>query len=91
MIFFVLILVYLILGAQILEVKILLIEQKRKEKRITQAGLAKALGVTQRAVSQWEKGLNFPDTRILIKLSEVLECTVDELLKGEQDGKTRIP
>lgn len=70
----------------------MLIEQKRKEKGITQAVLAEELGVTQSAVSQWEIGLSFPDARLLVKLSEILECTIDELLKGEsQNGKTRIP
>ena len=61
----------------------------RKRKKITQVQLAEKLGVTQGAVSQWEKGLSFPDVRLLVKLSEILECTVDELLKGgpnEREG-----
>ena len=35
--------------------------------------LAKQLGVTQGAVSQWERGLTVPDLRRLIKLAEVTE------------------
>lgn len=67
------------------------IAEQRKRKKITQVQLAKELGVTQGAVSQWEKGLSFPDVRLLVKLSEVLECTVDELLKGgSQDGKAGV-
>ena len=67
------------------------ITEQRKKKKITQGQLAEKLGVTQGAVSQWENGLSFPDVRLLVKLSEVLDCTVDELLKGGmKDGKAGV-
>ena len=69
------------------------IEKKRKEKKITQGDLARELGVTQGAISQWEKGLTEPAIKYLVNMAVFFECTVDELLqKGEvENGKSRIP
>ena len=65
--------------------------ERRKKKKMTQGQLAERIGVTQGAISQWESGLTFPDVRLLVKISEVLECTVDELLKGgSKDGKAGV-
>ena len=60
-----------------------LISKLREEKRLSQSELGSKLGVTNKAVSRWENGRGYPDTSILLKLAEVLEITVDELLKGE--------
>ena len=45
------------------------ITELRKEKGLTQAQLAQKLNVTDKAVSKWERGVGFPD----IKLLEPLE------------------
>lgn len=37
------------------------IAECRKEKSFTQAALAEQLGITDRAVSKWERGKNMPD------------------------------
>lgn len=55
----------------------------RKEKGWTQTELADKLGVTNQAISKWETGDSFPDTALLIPLSELLGVTVDSLLKGK--------
>ena len=41
------------------------IAAKRKEKSLTQAEVAKKLGITDRAVSKWERGLALPDASIM--------------------------
>ena len=56
------------------------IRNMREHLEITQTELAKMLGVTQGAVSQWEKGMTRPDIKFLPKLAEILDCTTDELL-----------
>lgn len=56
----------------------------RKEKNMTQKDLADKLYVSDRAVSKWERGLNFPDITLLKKLSEVLGVSLTELLNGER-------
>ena len=55
----------------------------RTEKGLSQSELGAMLGVTNKAVSRWETGRGYPDTALLLKLSEILGVTVDELLKGE--------
>ncbi len=58
------------------------IQEKRKEKNLTQKELAEKLGVTDKAVSKWERGLGCPDVSILEVLSKELGVSILELLKG---------
>ena len=48
------------------------IAAKRKEKSLTQAEVAKSLGITDRAVSKWERGLALPDASIMLNLCSIL-------------------
>lgn len=54
----------------------------RKESGMTQNALAQALGVSDKAVSKWERGLGCPDISILPLISDVLRVDTDMLLKG---------
>ena len=61
----------------------------RKEKGMTQLDLARKMGVTDKAVSKWERDLSFPDVSSLPRLAEELGITVDELLEqGRRDPST---
>ena len=60
------------------------ISELRKEKKLTQKDLAEQLGVTDKAVSKWERGLSCPDISLLSKLSQALDVTINELLNGEK-------
>ncbi|MBO5299669.1 MAG: helix-turn-helix domain-containing protein [Clostridia bacterium] len=55
----------------------------RKEKKLTQMQLAEKLGITDKAVSKWERGIALPDSSIMLKLCEILGITVNDLLSGE--------
>ena len=56
---------------------------KRKEKSLTQAEVAKRLGITDRAVSKWERGLALPDASITLNLCSILGISiVSELWHG---------
>ena len=55
----------------------------RKEKGLTQRDLADRLNVSDKAVSRWETGKNYPDIETLQRLAAVLEVQVDDLLKGD--------
>lgn len=57
----------------------------RKEKGITQEALAERLKVARQSVSRWEMDAAFPETEKLIKLSRILECSIDFLLIGETE------
>ena len=59
------------------------IQEKRKSVNLTQEELAEKLGVTDRAVSKWERGLNMPDASIMLDLTNILGISVNELLSGE--------
>lgn len=59
------------------------IKNARKSKGLTQAELAKLMGVHQTNITAWEKGKWLPTAKKLIKLSQLLDCTVDELLMPE--------
>lgn len=61
----------------------------RKEKDVTQLDLARKMGVTDKAVSKWERDLSFPDISSLPKLAEELGVTVDELLKAKTEKPER--
>lgn len=63
------------------------IQARRKEKGLTQNDLASLFNITDRAVSKWERGLSLPDASIMIRLSEVLGVSVNELLSGERMEK----
>ena len=56
----------------------------RKEKNLTQKDLAEKLGVTDKAVSKWERGLGCPDVSLLEALSKILNVSILELLKGRK-------
>jgi transcriptional regulator with XRE-family HTH domain len=59
------------------------LKQKRKAKNLTQSQLAKLLGMDKHnAVSNWENGIAKPSADDLQKISEILEVSVDWLLKG---------
>lgn len=60
------------------------ISLKRKTKNLTQNDLAKRIGVTDKAVSRWERGLGCPDVSILEVLANELDVSVLELLKGRE-------
>jgi transcriptional regulator with XRE-family HTH domain len=50
---------------------------------LTQAQLAEKLGITDKAVSKWERGLSMPDTSIMLQLCKILGIRVNDLLCGE--------
>ena len=62
----------------------LFIAEQRKIKKLTQRELAMELGVTDKAVSKWERGLSCPDISLLSALSDLLGVTTGELLNGER-------
>jgi len=56
----------------------------RKQVNLTQLQLADKLGITDKAISKWERGIAMPDTSIMLELCEILGISVNELLSGEK-------
>lgn len=56
----------------------------RKVRNLTQKDLAEQLGVTDKAVSKWERAVSSPDISLLIPLAKALGVSSGELLSGEK-------
>ena len=67
-----------------------LIYQLRKEKNMTQLQLAEKLGISDKAVSKWERGLGSPDLSLMPRLSEILGVDLEKLLTGEMPPKKTV-
>lgn len=67
------------------------IQQRRKAMNLTQKQLADKMGVTDKAISKWERGQGCPDVSILEILSNELGCSILELLKGQKIENKVIP
>ena len=60
------------------------IAECRKKANLTQMQLAEKLGITDKAISKWERGIAMPDTSIMLELCDILCISVNELLSGEK-------
>ena len=67
-----------------------LISEARKKLNLTQKNLADKLYVSDKAVSKWERGICFPDISVLIPLTEILNISLYDLLKGEKMNKKDV-
>ena len=56
------------------------IKELRTERNLSQAKLAKAIGVSQKAIDFWEKGINEPKASYVIKLADYFSVSADYLL-----------
>ena len=64
----------------------------RKQKGMTQNELAEKMNVTDKAVSKWERDLSCPDINTISKLADILDVSVEELLKAKkkEDSNTKM-
>ena len=58
----------------------------RERRKMSAAKLAAEMGVSQQAVSKWERGEAMPRAEILPKLADLLDCTVDALYGRDQNS-----
>lgn len=56
------------------------IKELRKERNISQALLAKNIGVSQKAIDYWERGVNEPKASYIVKLADYFGFSADFLL-----------
>lgn len=57
----------------------------RGQKGLTQEALAEKLDTHRTTVAKWETGRSRPRAKMLLRLAEVLDCTVDELLRDDSE------
>ena len=56
---------------------------KRKEAGMTQKQLAEKLGMSDKSVSKWERGICLPDVSVYMELCDILGISINEFLAGE--------
>lgn len=63
------------------------IQKYRKARGLTQEQLSAQIPVVRQTLSKWEKNLSVPDAQALLRLSQVLEVSVEILLDTPQQGE----
>lgn len=61
------------------------IKTRRTELNLTQEDLAKRLNVSRTASSKWEQQRNYPDIELLVAISDILNISLDKLLRGDSE------
>ena len=67
-----------------------MIAELRKQHGMTQLELAEKMGVTDKAVSKWERDLSCPDINSLPNLAEILGVTVDDLMQVKKGAEAPV-
>ena len=67
-----------------------IIKEKRTKLGFTQDDLAKKLCVSRSTISNWEINRNYPDIKLIVKISKVFEIPLDELLHEDSDSMNKL-
>ncbi len=59
------------------------IKELRQESNLSQSALAKIIGVSQKAIDYWERGVNEPKASYIIKMADFFDVSSDYLLGRE--------
>ena len=62
-----------------------IIKEKRTKSGLTQEDLAKKLHVSRSTISNWEINRNYPDIKLIVNISNILEIPLKDLLQVESD------
>jgi transcriptional regulator with XRE-family HTH domain len=65
------------------------IKHLRTVRSLTQANLAEAVGVSTEAISNMERGVNYPSFENLVKISEILRCALVDIFDGVEKPYNR--
>ena len=67
-----------------------MIAELRKQNGMTQLELAEKMGVTDKAVSKWERDLSCPDINSLPNLAQILGVSVEELMQVKKEAEAPV-
>lgn len=67
-----------------------MIVELRKQHGMTQLELAEKMGVTDKAVSKWERDLSCPDINSIPNLAEILGVSVEELMQVKKEAEAPV-
>ena len=63
------------------------LQSLRAQRNMTQEQLAMLLGVSRQSVTKWEAERSYPEMDKLIKMCDIFECSLDDLVKGDLTGR----
>lgn len=63
------------------------LQHLRAERNMTQEQLAMLLGVSRQSVTKWEAEKSQPEMDKLLKMCEIFDCTLDDLVCGDLTGR----
>ena len=66
------------------------IATKRKDLGFTQKQIAEKLGMSDKSVSKWERGICLPDVSVYIELCDILGISINEFFAGEDISEENI-
>jgi len=66
------------------------LQRLRETKNMSREELAQQMNVSRQAVYKWENNKGYPDIQNLLKLSEIYETTIDELIKSDSTFQDKI-
>ena len=67
-----------------------MIAELRKQHGMTQMELAEKMGVTDKAVSKWERDLSCPDINSIPNLAEIFGVSVEELMQVKKEAEAPV-
>jgi len=59
------------------------LKECREESGLSQNDIAERLSISRQAVSKWERGVNEPDIETIVRLSDIYNVTIDQLLRTD--------
>ena len=67
------------------------LQHLRATRNMTQEQLAMLLGVSRQSVTKWEAEKSYPEMDKLLKICQIFECSLDELVQGDLTGHEAEP
>ncbi|CRV27629.1 helix-turn-helix domain-containing protein [Staphylococcus saprophyticus] len=65
-------------------------KEKREQKHWSQDEPAEILNISRQSISKWELNKVYPSIDMLIKMSDLFDISLDELIKGDKQFKKTI-
>ncbi|EON70137.1 helix-turn-helix domain-containing protein [Lysinibacillus sphaericus] len=66
------------------------IKEERQKHNMSQQQLGEKLNISRQSISKWERGESYPSIELLIKLSDIFDITLDELVKEDNSLKEKL-
>lgn len=67
------------------------LQHLRATRNMTQEQLAMLLGVSRQSVTKWEAEKSYPEMDKLIKICQIFECSLDDLVQGDLTDRAPVP